>query len=117
MKNPVFNFDLNPNQADFYDCDEQVIAFFGGIGNGKTYAGILKGIMRIMNPDNPPQLGMIARQTYPELRDSTQRTFFEICHLMGLLPEETRSLVLLTIVSISLSFVGLRFFISSINLV
>ena len=34
MKNPVFNFDLNPNQADFYDCDEQVIAFFGGIGNG-----------------------------------------------------------------------------------
>ena len=44
--------------------------------------------MRIMNPDNPPQLGMIARQTYPELRDSTQRTFFEICHLMGLLPEK-----------------------------
>ncbi len=41
-----------------------------------------------MNPDNPPQLGMIARQTYPELRDSTQRTFFEICHLMGLLPEK-----------------------------
>lgn len=87
MKNPVFNFDLNPNQADFYDCDEQVIAFFGGIGNGKTFAGILKGIMRIMNPDNPPQLGMIARQTYPELRDSTQRTFFELCHLMGLMPE------------------------------
>jgi len=34
---------LNPNQADFMQCDDQVIAFFGGIGNGKTFAGILKG--------------------------------------------------------------------------
>ena len=80
-------FVLNPNQSKFDSCDEQVIAFFGGIGNGKTFAGILKGIKRVMNPKNPPQLGMIARQTYPELRDSTQRTFFEICHMMGMLPE------------------------------
>jgi len=80
-------FVLNPNQSKFDECEEQVIAFFGGIGNGKTFAGILKGINRILDPKNPPQLGMIARQTYPELRDSTQRTFFEICHMMGMLPE------------------------------
>ena len=80
-------FDFNKNQKLFLKCDDQVIAFFGGIGNGKTFAGIAKALMRVINPDNPPQLGMIARQTYPELRDSTQRTFFELCHLMGMLPE------------------------------
>ena len=77
---------LNPNQADFMQCEDQVIAFFGGIGNGKTFAGILKGILRVIDGNHSPQLGMIARQTYPELRDSTQRTFFELLHLMGLLP-------------------------------
>lgn len=80
-------FDFNENQKLFLKCEDQVIAFFGGIGNGKTFAGIAKSLMRVINPDNPPQLGMIARQTYPELRDSTQRTFFELCHLMGMLPE------------------------------
>jgi len=80
-------FDFNENQKSFLKCEDQVIAFFGGIGNGKTFAGIAKALMRVINPDNPPQLGMIARQTYPELRDSTQRTFFELCHLMGMLPE------------------------------
>ena len=83
----MINFNFNPNQKDFLKCEEQVIAFFGGIGNGKTFAGIAKALMRVMNPDNPPQLGMIARQTYPELRDSTQRTFFELLHTMGMLPE------------------------------
>ena len=77
---------LNLNQAKFVKCQEQVIAFFGGIGNGKTFAGILKGILRVLDPEQKPQLGMIARQTYPELRDSTQRTFFELVHLFGLLP-------------------------------
>ena len=62
---------LNLNQAKFVKCPEQVIAFFGGIGNGKTFAGILKGILRVLDPEQKPQLGMIARQTYPELRDST----------------------------------------------
>ena len=72
---------LNLNQAKFMKCDESVVAFFGGIGNGKTFAGILKGITRVLDPEQSPQLGMIARQTYPELRDSTQRTFFELLHL------------------------------------
>ena len=77
---------LNLNQARFTKCEEQVVAFFGGIGNGKTFAGILKGITRVLDPEQPPQLGMIARQTYPELRDSTQRTFFELLHLIVFLP-------------------------------
>jgi PBSX family phage terminase large subunit len=77
---------LNLNQAEFIQCDQPVVSFFGGIGNGKTYAGILKGLLRVLNKDQAPQLGMIARQTYPELRDSTQRTFFELAHKIGLMP-------------------------------
>ena len=83
----MVNFNFNPNQRKFLKCEEQVIAFFGGIGNGKTFAGIAKALMRVMDEKNPPQLGMIARQTYPELRDSTQRTFFELLHIAGYLPE------------------------------
>ncbi len=29
---------LNLNQAKFIKCEEQVVAFFGGICNGKTFA-------------------------------------------------------------------------------
>ena len=80
------DIDLNPNQAKFLNDNSPVVGFYGGIGNGKTYAGILKGLERVLNPSEPPQLGMISRLTYPELRDSTQRTFFELTHMFGLLP-------------------------------
>ena len=80
------DIDLNPNQAKFLNDNSPVVGFYGGICNGKTYAGILKGLERVLNPSEPPQLGMISRLTYPELRDSTQRTFFELTHMFGLLP-------------------------------
>ena len=83
---PTVDIDLNPNQARFLKDQSPVVGFFGGIGNGKTYAGILKGLARVLDPSEPPQLGMISRLTYPELRDSTQRTFFELTHMFGLLP-------------------------------
>jgi len=84
--NRSVDIDLNPNQARFLSDKSPVVGFYGGIGNGKTYAGILKGLERVLNPSEPPQLGMISRLTYPELRDSTQRTFFELTHMFGLLP-------------------------------
>jgi len=86
MTSRSVDIDLNPNQARFLSNKSPVVGFYGGIGNGKTYAGILKGLERVLNPSEPPQLGMISRLTYPELRDSTQRTFFELTHMFGLLP-------------------------------
>ena len=77
---------LNETQEKFVLDDSSIVAMFGGLGNGKTFGGCLKAILRILDPAHPPQLGLLARQTYPELRDSTQRTFFEILHLIGLLP-------------------------------
>lgn len=79
--------DLNPTQSKFFRADDPVLGFFGGLGNGKTFIGCLKGLSRILDPEQPPQLGLIARQTYPELRDSTQRTFLELMHKFGLRPD------------------------------
>ena len=82
----AINLKLNPTQYDFLLDDSAVVGMFGGLGNGKTFAGCLKAITRISDPKESPQLGLVARQTYPELRDSTQRTFFELLHLMGFVP-------------------------------
>ena len=80
------DINLNSTQGRFIADDSRVTGMFGGLGNGKTFAGCLKGILRIVNPDEPPQLGLIARQTYPELRDSTQRTFIELLTMFGFKP-------------------------------
>ena len=65
-----------PAQAEFWGSGEAVRLFMGGIGSGKTRAGAVE-ILR--QPSG--SLGMVLAPTYPMLRDSTQRTFFEICNL------------------------------------
>lgn len=82
----AIHIELNPTQAMFLADDSAITGFFGGLGNGKTFAGCLKAIYRISDPKQPPQLGLIARQTYPELRDSTARTFFELLHKFNFMP-------------------------------
>jgi phage terminase large subunit len=85
MKSEAIEITLNDTQQLFVSDDSAIVGMFGGLGNGKTFAGCLKAILRILDPEQPPQLGLLARQTYPELRDSTQRTFFEILHMFGLM--------------------------------
>ena len=63
-------------QADFILANQKFSCFSGGFGNGKTTAGCLKGIAVSQYPGN---FGLIGRLTYPELRDTTRRTFFELC--------------------------------------
>jgi len=51
--------------------------FQGGMGSGKTLAGVWEAIdVSLSYPNN---FGMIARKTYRELEDSTKRTFFDVC--------------------------------------
>ena len=59
------------------------VAMVGGIGSGKSYSGVVRalrasaglvGSTRIPTPN----LGMITAPSYPMLRDTTQRTFFEL---------------------------------------
>ena len=52
-------------------------ALVGGIGSGKTMAGAWDAILQ-MTGWNPGMAGMVVAPTYPMLRDSTKRTFFEV---------------------------------------
>jgi PBSX family phage terminase large subunit len=63
-------------QADFVLSTKKFSCFSGGFGNGKTTAGCLKGIALSQYPGN---FGLVGRLTYPELRDTTRRSFFELC--------------------------------------
>lgn len=66
-----------PKQKLFHQSNAFLRYYGGGFGAGKTMAGCWEGIdVSIAYPNN---LGIIARKTYRELKDSTQRTFFEIC--------------------------------------
>jgi phage terminase large subunit-like protein len=70
------NHALNPIQLQFVYCDARFSFYVGGIGAGKTFAGAVRAILRAAW--NPGSLGVIGAPTYPMLRDTTQRTVFEL---------------------------------------
>lgn len=56
--------------------DPKYVAYVGGIGSGKTLIGCITVLSwAVMYPGDY----LIARQFYPELRDTTYKTFLEIC--------------------------------------
>ncbi len=65
-----------PKQTEFLTSTSKFTCFSGGFGSGKTYAGCLRGLLLSQFPGN---FGLIGRNTYVELRDTTRRTFFELC--------------------------------------
>lgn len=67
---------LTPKQEKFVFATERFNCYSGAFGAGKTWAGCLKSFFLSSYPGN---FGLIGRSTYPELRDSTRKTFFEIC--------------------------------------
>ena len=63
-------------QSSFIFSNARYSCFSGGYGSGKTFAGCLKALVLSSYPGN---VGLIGRLSYPELRDTTRKTFFEIC--------------------------------------
>lgn len=81
--------DLNPGaQTDFVHSAAKYAAFIGGIGSGKTYAGIARGLRLSLQPK--PQgayhaaRGVIAASSYPVLKDVIIPTLQEIVETTGL---------------------------------
>lgn len=72
MSNRIL-YDLLPQQDQFIYDDHRFVAYIGGIGAGKTFAGAQKVLLRAQQPG----YGMIAAPTFPMLRDSTRRTLIE----------------------------------------
>lgn len=67
---------LNSIQFEFVHCPARFSFYVGGIGAGKTFAGAVRAILRAAW--YPRSLGVVGAPTYPMLRDTTQRTFFEL---------------------------------------
>lgn len=65
-----------PKQEQFIFSTARYCCLSGGYGSGKTMAGCLKAMMLSSYPGNR---GLIGRLTYPELRNTTRKTFFELC--------------------------------------
>lgn len=79
-----------PKQAQFLRCalDPSVldkdplnhrnkyIAYVGGLGSGKTLIGCITVLSWAVTQ---PGEYLISRQYYPELRDTTMKTFFDVC--------------------------------------
>lgn len=80
---------LNPGaQEDFVRGDEKFSAYIGGLGSGKTWAGIARGLKFALQP-KPPGVyhaphGIIAAVSYPALRDVIIPKLQEVMHITGL---------------------------------
>jgi hypothetical protein len=83
-----------PTQSLFHKSPAKYRCLFGGLGSGKTRAGAQESVLLLL--ENPGILFLIARQTYPELRDTTMRTFFECLpqELIGTFSKSENHLVL-----------------------
>jgi phage terminase large subunit len=69
-------FVLNEAQCAFVECRERFCFYVGGIGAGKTHAGAVRAILRAARL--PGSLGLVGAPTYTMLRDTSQRTFFDL---------------------------------------
>ena len=74
---PLTDITLLKPQKQFLFNNNTYELFSGGFGSGKTVALVLKALL--LSQVMPGNFGLIGRLTYPELRDTTQKTFFEFC--------------------------------------
>lgn len=70
---------LWPKQVEFLHCDDDVTMdiclYQGGFGSGKTWVGVLLGLC--LTQVYPGILGLVLAKTFPMVRDTTLRTYFE----------------------------------------
>jgi phage terminase large subunit len=71
-----FKIELTQKQEQFVLTPARFACMSGGYGSGKSYAGCLRGLILSQFPKN---VGLIGRLSYPELRDTTRKTFFDLC--------------------------------------
>ena len=69
---------LNKNQEKFFRCEKPYVAYIGGRGGGKSLALILKIIYLCLK--YPGNRGLVGRQDYADLRDTSEFDFIEIVY-------------------------------------
>lgn len=89
QKNPFqlgdAKFYLLPKQWEFMWCRERYPNYTGGYGSGKTQAGIYRGALLSMQPDN---LGIVGRSAETQLELTTKRDFMQFLYDAKLLKSE-----------------------------
>ncbi len=68
---------LTPKQHDFFTSDKKYKAFIAGRGAGKSFTGCLTALNHAFNYAG--SLGVVVAPSFPMLRDSTMRMFWQIC--------------------------------------
>ena len=74
MAQATVNVECTDAQYSFLTDSAKIKAFVGGIGSGKTFAGVLQILQQ---PSG--SMGTVVAPTYGMLRDATVRSFKEIC--------------------------------------
>ena len=69
------SYSPGPKQWQFHDSQAKYRLFSGAVRAGKTLAGVHEGIQ--LSLAYPGNVGLIGRNTYPELMDSTVKEFFK----------------------------------------
>lgn len=72
-------YELLPSQREFLEIPHEeeldVAIYQGGFGSGKTFAGSLLGVL--LSLKYPGVRGLVGAKTYPLVRDTTLRSYFE----------------------------------------
>lgn len=74
---PIKEWELNPSQEKFVKSINRYIANVGGRGSGKSLGLVLKTIQLLLK--YPNNYGLLGRFNYTDLRDTTERDFFDTC--------------------------------------
>ncbi len=73
MPTKIINYNLEPKQWDFYTALNRFPSFIAGWGTGKTMDALFKG--DLLNRFYKNNLGLIVRNKFTDLRDSTMKDF------------------------------------------
>lgn len=63
-------------QRDFFTAGPQPTLYFGGVGSGKTYVGVMK-LLRLLD-QYPGSRGVIVRQRFQQLKKTTAATLWKL---------------------------------------
>jgi hypothetical protein len=70
-------YEPNPKQIEFHKSSARYRLFLGAWRSGKTYSGCKEALKQSML--YPNNRGLIGRKNFTDLRDTTMKTFFEVC--------------------------------------
>ena len=73
---------LHSKQREFVNTEDSPVLFLGGVRSGKTYAGVVKGILYALR--YPGSVGAVISPTYPMVRDVVIPEYEEILAKLGI---------------------------------